>query len=210
MAASDLSGKTLPPGYAASYLEVLIDILGRHGADAVLRRSGVEAWIGQSQADLDQAPLDFVQSTAILRVLADTLGARGVRGLSRRMSATAFQRVLQPTAHVAAMHDPNFQAFPVERRIQSGLLGLARTLASISSVQVSTGEAAGGADVVVEVCPDCWGSSASAPACWLMHGLLTAALAWIAPESETEVEERSCRAQGAPSCAFSVRLGSAA
>jgi hypothetical protein len=210
MAASEPSGNTLPAGFAASYVKVMVDILGRHGADAVLRRSGLEAWIGLPEGPLDAVPLDFTQASALLQALEETLGARGVRSLSRRMSATAFEQVLQPVGAVAAMHDAVFQAFPVERRLKAGLYGLTRTLETLSSVKASTREDAQGLMFHIESCPDCWGRSSSTPACTLVLGLLLAAAAWIAPEADARVDEITCQAQGGSACEFVIRPQSGA
>jgi hypothetical protein len=122
------------------------------------------------------------------------------------MSAAAFERVLQQVGAVAAMHDTAFQAFPVERRLKAGLYGLARTLESLSSMRASTREDAEGLIFHIEGCPDCWGRSSSSPACALVLGLLLAAVAWIAPEAETRVDETTCRAQGGPACEFLIHL----
>lgn len=206
MAASDSSGNTLPAGFGASYLQVMADLLGRHGADAVLRRAGLEAWIGSAPGD---EPLDFARSAALLLALEETLGRRGARGLARRMGAAAFQRVLQPVGPVTAMHESPFQSYPAERRLRVGLYGLARTLGSISSAAATTRDDPAGVTFRLEPCPDCWGRTSDAPACPSMHGMLVAAAKWIVPDAPTQIEESACRAQGAPACEFSVTLEAA-
>jgi hypothetical protein len=206
MAASDLSGNTLPAGFAASYIRVMLDIVGRHGTDAVLRRSGLEAWIGKTDASLAEVPLDFVQNSALLKALEETLGARGVRGLGRRMGAAAFERVLRPSSAVAAMHDPGFQAYPVARRLRAGLYGVVRTLGAISSVAATIREEGTGIVCRVEACPDCWGRSSSVPCCGLLLGIVTAGCAWIAPEAPVRVAETLCKSLGGPACEFSIHL----
>jgi hypothetical protein len=205
MAASVPSGKALPAGFAASYLKVMVDLIGRHGADAVLRRSGLEAWIGRPESSLADETLDFAQAAAWLNGLEETLGARGARGLGRRMGSAAFERVLRPVGAVAAMRDPGFQAFPVDRRLRAGMYGLARTFGAMTSTAVTTREEQGAIILRLEACPDCWGRTAPPSACAPMLGLLSAAAAWIAPEAETHVEETNCRAQGAPACEFRLR-----
>jgi hypothetical protein len=205
MAASPLSGKALPAGFAASYLRVMVDLIGRHGADAVLRRSGLEAWIGRSEASLAGEPLDFARASAWLGGLEETLGARGARGLARRMGAAAFERVLRPVGAVAAMQDQRFQSLPPDRRLRAGMYGLARTLGSVTATALTTREAQSGVLVCLETCPDCWGRTTSSSACAPMLGLLTAAAAWIAADAVTVVEETSCRAKGAAACEFLVR-----
>jgi hypothetical protein len=133
MAAPPPSGKILPAGYAASYLKVMVDLIGRHGAGAVLRRSGLVSWIGLDEMSLRTQTLDFAEASAWLGGLEETLGARGARGLARRMGAAAFDRVLRPVGAIAAMRDPAFQSLPEDRRLRAGLYGLARTLGSLTS-----------------------------------------------------------------------------
>lgn len=205
MAASPLSGRTLPAGFAASYLKVMVDLIGRHGADAVLRRSALQAWIGRSEPSLAAEALDFARASAWLGGLEETLGARGARGLGRRMGAAAFERVLRPVGAVAAMRDIGFQSFPVDRRLQAGMYSLARTFGTMTAASVTTREQDRGVIVRLEACPDCWGRTASAPVCAPLLGLLGAAAAWIAPEALMHVEEVSCRALGASGCEFLVR-----
>ena len=204
MAAPALSGKTLPAGFAASYIQVMADLIGPHGADAVLRRSGLSDWIGRPKVELDEARLDFALSSALLNGLGETLGPRGARGLARRMGGAAFDRVLRPAGAVAAMRDPGFQAFPVERRLRAGLYGLSRTLASMTSASVTSGEEPSGVGFRLEPCPDCWGRASNAPVCASMLGLLHAATAWIAPEVDAQIVEAECRAQEHAGCLFTI------
>lgn len=204
MAALALSGKTLPAGFAASYIQVMADLIGPHGADAVLRRSGMSDWIGRPAAELEPSRLDFALASALLNGLEETLGPRGARGLARRMGGAAFERVLRPAGAVAAMRDPSFQVFPVERRLRAGLYGLSRTVASMTSTSVTSGEAPSGVTFRLDPCPDCWGRTGVAPVCAPMLGLLYAAAAWIAPETEARVEETECRALGHPACSFVI------
>jgi hypothetical protein len=205
MAASAASAKTLPAGFAASYLKVMVDLIGRHGADAVLRRAAMEAWIGRSEASLSAEELDFAQASAWLSGLEETLGPRGARGLGRRMGAAAFDRVLHPVGAIAAMRDPGFQSLPVDRRLRAGMYGLARIFGPMTATAVTTREEHGAVILQVEACPDCWGRASSSTICALMLGLTGAAAAWIAPDVETHVEETACRAQGASACEFLVR-----
>ncbi len=181
MAASVPSGKALPAGFAASYLKVMVDLIGRHGADAVLRRSGLEAWIGRPESSLAGETLDFAQAAAWLNGLEETLGARGARGLGRRMGSAAFERVLRPVGAVAAMRDPGFQAFAVDRRLRAGMYGLARTFGPMTSTAVTTREEQGAIILRLEACPDCWGRTAPPSACAPMLGLLSAAAALDRP-----------------------------
>jgi hypothetical protein len=205
MAAPALSGKILPTGFAVSYLKVMVDLLGRHGTDAVLRRAGLESWIGRADPALASEAMDFAQASALLGGLEETLGARGGRGLARRMGAAAFDHVLRPVGAVAAMRDPGFQAFPLDRRLRAGMYGLARSLGQITSTLVTTREQDGAVVFRLDACPDCWARSSKTPACTPMIGMLSAAAAWIAPEAETRIVESACRAQGAAACEFIIR-----
>src|SRR3972149_5618790 len=205
MASAVPGGKALPAGFAASYLKVMVDLIGRHGADAVLRRSGLEAWIVRPESSLAAEALDFAQAAAWLGGLEETLGARGARALGRRMGAAAFERVLQPGGAAAAVRAPGFHALAVYRRLRAGRYVLARTFGPMTSTAVTTGEEQGAVILRLEACPDCWGRTASSSACAPMLGLFSAAAAWIAPEAEAHVEETNCRAQGAPACEFRLR-----
>jgi hypothetical protein len=121
-----------PSGRLWRYLKV-VDLVGRHGADAVLRRSGLVSWIGRDGTSLAAEPLDFAEASAWLAGLEETLGARGARGLARRMGAAAFENVLRPVGAIAAMQDPGFQSLQQDRRLRAGLYSLARTFGSLTS-----------------------------------------------------------------------------
>src|SRR3972149_3800173 len=121
------------------------------------------------------------------------------------MGAAAVERVLRPVGAVAAMRDPGFQAFPVDRRLRAGMYGLARTLGPMTSTAVTTREEQGAVILRLEACPDCWGRTAPSSTCAPMLGLLNAAAAWIAPDGQTHVEEAKCRARGASACEFLLR-----
>ena len=205
MAAISPSGKTLPGPIAATCLGVIVDLLGPNGVDAVLRRAGLETWVGTPPAVPDPQAVDFADIAGLLGALEETLGSRGSRGLERRMGAPVFQQVLQPVGAVAAMRDPAFQEFPLERRLGAGMHVLARTLDQLTGAGASSQEGQGGTVFRVDVCPFCWGRTSDEPTCASIIGLLTAAAAWMAPESETKIEETACRAQGASGCEFSIR-----
>jgi hypothetical protein len=203
MGAPAPSGYRLPASYAESYVQVCVDVLGRHGVDAMLRHGGLEAWLGRSPTLAE--PVDFAELAAFLSSLEETLGARGYRGLARRMGSAAFTRVFRPVGAIAAMSDPAFQALPIDRRMHAGFYGLAKSLAAVTSAAVTTRDAEGRVVVSSEPCPDCWGRAAGRPICFPTIGLLSAAAAWIAPDAEAAVEESACRAQTAAACEFSIR-----
>ncbi len=123
------------------------------------------------------------------------------------MGSRAFDVLLQPLGAVAAMADPAFQTFPLERRLRAGLYGVARTLDQVGSFGAQVIEGAS-LQFSIPVCPDCWGRSAGSPACASIEGLLGSALRWIAPEIQTKVRETACRAQGAAACLFTIRTES--
>ncbi|HKY84448.1 MAG TPA: hypothetical protein VJ160_06430 [Anaerolineales bacterium] len=210
MAAIPPSGKTLPAPFAAAYLHVIVDLLGPNGVDAVLRLAGLETWIGRPPAVPDSTPADFADISSLLGALDETLGSRGGRGLERRMGAKAFHDVLQPAGALAAMTDPAFQAFPLERRLRTGMHALARTLDQMTSAGVSSREEPGEVVFRLEACPSCWGRTSDGPVCAATIGLLAAAAAWMAPEAETTIEETACRAHGSSTCDFSIRWEAAA
>lgn len=198
------SGKHLPASLAATHLNVIVDLLGRNGADAVLRSAGLERWIDDPPTAASGRTVDFADFAALHHALADTLGRRGARGLSLRMGARDFEVLLKPVGAVAAMADPAFQAFPLERRLRAGLHAVARTFDQLGPF---------GSEVVedpqlafqISACPECWGRSAEASVCASMAGMVGAALRWISPEFEGAVEETACTAAGAAGCRFTLR-----
>jgi len=205
MAAIPPSGKTLPTPLASTYLKVMVDLLGPNGVDAVLRRAGLEGWIGNPPAVPKAPGVDFADVASLLDALDETLGVRGSRGLERRMGATGFAEVFQPVGAVAAMREPAFQEFPLERRLRSGMHVLARTLDQMTGAGASIQELPGTVVFRLDTCPSCWGRSSDGPVCASVVGLLSAAAAWMAPEAEVTIEETSCRAQGGPACEFNLR-----
>jgi len=210
MAAIPPCGKAFPSPVASTYLNVIVDLLGPNGVDAMLRLAGLETWIGRPPAVPDSQPVDFADIASLLRSLEETLGTRGSRGLERRMGATGFQQVFQSVGAVAAMRDPSFQESPVERRLRSGMHALAQTLDQMTGAGASIQEQQGALVFRIETCPSCWGRASDGPVCASIVGLLTAAAAWMAPESETTIDESACRAQGASGCEFSIRWEAAA
>jgi hypothetical protein len=198
------SGKHLPASLVATHLAVIVDLLGRNGADAVLRSAGLEQWIGTPSAG---ATVDFAEFAALHLALADTLGWRGARGLSLRMGAQDFEALVKPVGAVAAMAEPAFQSFPLERRLRAGLHGVARSLGQLAPLEVAVVEDPA-LTFQIGACPECWGRTARTAVCPSMVGLVRAALRWIAPEFEGTVEETDCRAAGARACRFAIRSDS--
>jgi hypothetical protein len=205
MAAIPPSGKTFPTPLASTYLKVIVDLLGPNGVDAVLRRAGLDAWIGTPPGVPAGQAVDIAEIASLLAALEETLGARGSRGLERRMGASGFSDVFQPVGAVAAMRDPAFQEFPLERRLRSGMHALARTVDQMMGAGATVQERPGAVVFRLETCASCWGRTSEGPVCASVAGLLAAAAEWIAPESGAAVEETACRAQGAAGCEFHIR-----
>lgn len=209
MAALALSGKTLPSSFAAVYLRILVDVVGPNGTDAMLRRAGLEAWTGQPPRPPDAPSVDFAEISALLAGVEETMGARGERGLARRMGAAAFEEILRPLGPIAAIRDPAFQAMPDVRRLRAGLHAVTRLLDQSGGWQQTTEDAEGGVVVRSSSCPHCWGRTSPAPVCSASLGLLVAAARWAVPEVDLAAEETACQARGDPGCEFLLRFEAA-
>jgi hypothetical protein len=206
MAATDRSGKTLPAAFPNTYLRVMVDVLGQNGTDAILRRSGLEAWTSAPPQAGSEPGVDFALVSTMLAALEETIGDRGARGMERRMGATVFDEILRLQGPMAAVQDPAFQALPPEKKLTAGIHAVTRILAQISDWQALSEEVEGGVLVRAVDCPHCWGRSSASPVCTATIGLLTSAAQWSVPESTVTAAETACRAQGAPACEVRLRL----
>jgi hypothetical protein len=206
MAALPPSGKSLPASIAAVYFEIMADVLGRNGAEAVVRHAGLDSWL---PAPSSEGVVDFSALSAMLASLEDTIGERGARGLMRRMGGAAFDRLIRPAGPVTAMQDPTFQTLPDERKLQAGLHTVARVLSQLGDWRADTEDVAGGALLRSVPCPHCWGRTSTEPLCAATIGLLSSAVRWIGAGDDPSIEETSCIASGGGACEIVIRLGDA-
>ncbi|HSR48193.1 MAG TPA: hypothetical protein VLL77_09445 [Anaerolineales bacterium] len=206
MAATDHSGKTLPAIFPSLYLRVMADVLGQNGADAVLRRSGLEVWSSNPPIAGTGSGVDFAQISAMLAALEETIGRRGAAGMERRMGMAVFEEVLRPHGPIAAMQDPAFQALPADKKLRAGILAITRILGQLSDWQPVSEEIPGGVLVRTVDCPDCWGRSSHSPVCNPTMGLLMAGAYWSVPESAVVTDEAACRALDATACEVTLRF----
>jgi hypothetical protein len=124
MAAIPPSGKTFPTPLASTYLKVIIDLLGPNGVDAVLRRAGLDAWIGTPPGVPAGQAVDIAEIASLLAALEETLG-RGSLGSSAAWS-------IARTSSVGPWRDA-----------RSGTQGFARAPAAIRHARLGTN---GGSD----------------------------------------------------------------
>ncbi|HET7010578.1 MAG TPA: hypothetical protein VFI11_07365 [Anaerolineales bacterium] len=203
---SSSAPSAIPRQIVVIFLEVLTDLLGEHGTRALLRRAALTDWIELGSESPDAAPVLAQSVSGLLASLEELYGARGGRGLARRLGSGLVDRYLRDLGALRGMRDEAFQRLPWRDRVRLGLGALRRVLSQLNAFAAELTVAGDRVVFSVPECPFCAGRSLDAPGCSPLVGLVEAALSVAVPDMHLPSEETECRAVGARSCSVTVRV----
>ena len=191
------SGYYYPNRFARVVIEVLAEVMGQNGLNAVQHYAGLNDYIDNPPPYDLRKGFDFADFTALNIALEDMYGARGVRGLGTHTGRVLYAYGLRGLGALAGIEALEFQVLPLSARLRIGLPTLANVFNQFSDQASRVFEVDDERIVfAVERCPMCWQRRTNHRACHITKGLLQEALTWISDGHEFEVEIETCMAQG--------------
>jgi predicted hydrocarbon binding protein len=198
------TGKYLPNRWVFHFREALSELLGREGAENVIRAipNSIDDPTGSAQ-NLEKS-FDFSRYAAICASVSDVYGEEGAQTILRRAGHDAFTRMLKSTATIVGVERSGLPARPASESFDSRMQSIVRLWGLLSDMQCACAEAEGEYRFRIFACPECAGRTAAACLCHSMVGMLQAALDWFRASPTLTATEIQCMSQGAPQCEFAL------
>jgi predicted hydrocarbon binding protein len=189
-------------------LEALQEVIGAAGMKAIYTLSGLSHLADTLPPDDMERQFAFADFSALFGTLQTMFGPRGAHSLAVRAGRNTFTEGLRIFGKVDAPGvDPGTGPLG-PKGVFIRLSRLANFLNSVSSTQASASltTSENTFHFQIEACPACQGRTSSDPLCSFFEGLLSEAAAAFSGGLEYSVQEKQCRAAGAPACLFEIKL----
>lgn len=184
----------------------LDDVIGTHGTEMLLRRSGLAQYVGNYPPSTEERNGYLLRYfSQVSQALFDIYGARGARAIMQRVGRAQASRGLEESAALVVVARAAMKLMPLAQRVTMVLERSGRALQDQLDVVVRTTKDRDQWYVQVEHCPYCIGWQNSAPVCFAMIGFLHRVLQRATGGTET-IEEVECCAKGAAACKYRITL----
>ncbi len=182
----------------------LEEVMGENGVKALLRLADLPQFIGAYPPnDLKKEfPFEAISGTSI--ALGTMYGPRGARGLELRMGRVAFTLGLKEFGPLLGMADLALKLMPVTMKLKIVLNATAQTFDRFSDQASHVEEEKNQFVYHITRCSNCIGRPEPGPLFYMARGILEEATAWVSGGRRFAVEQCSCIAQGAKTCAFNI------
>ena len=200
-----MAGVSFPSRILRRFVETLSTELGPETFAGVLSNAGLPAEWSQpahfSALDDQRAAQAYSRLQAALR----TYYGRGARGTLLRIGTKLWEQLLNDAAFGIKAQAAIIQGLPKNLRRKPALELLTRILGSASGdVSVHTLDLE--LLLVDHASATTLDQSDPAPICYVTLGLIRECLFWAVGQ-EHDIEERACKAAGAPQCEFKITFG---
>jgi hypothetical protein len=140
----------------------------------------------------------------LARELEARFGQSAGRGIALRVGGACFAQFVRQFGDLAGLTQPAFRLLPLRLRLRQGLLAFRGLLAEFAGKGVRVEDQDGRLFWRLQDCPLCVGHQVSEPICYLMLGMMKAALAWLGGGKVFDVREIACRGRGDDDCVFLI------
>ncbi len=215
MTVNDSTSYNYPDKIGYIVLLAMEEVMGRHSLNATLGLVGTNgsanhpsaAWHGMPHHSKENAvstnrKFSFSELSSMQAAMENLYGSLCGQGLALRSGRAAFKYGLREFRDLLCTTDLSFRMLPLEERLKSGALFLAKVFNDHSGQHIQVHEQAGSFIWVIEHCPVCAGRHASSPTCHMVVGMLQEALYWVSGGRHFHVEETQCIAAGDQACSF--------
>ncbi len=200
------SGYYYPNKAGKITLELLVNVMGKNGLNAILNLAHLTNLIDNYPPDNLAREFDFSDLSAINQALEEMYGPRGGRGLALRAGRATFSDVLRNFGALAGVGDLAFRVLPLQTKLRIGIPAMARIFSQVSDQYSTVSEVENDFIYTIHRCPVCWGRSGlDKPVCYIAVGLLQEGLKWLSGGNEFRVNETKCVAMGETVCEFYIQ-----
>jgi predicted hydrocarbon binding protein len=194
--------RTLSTRRTKIILLAMQEVLERNGLTAMLKRAGLQRYIGElSPADAEFDALRASEYAVLLQSIEAQYGS-GARGQLNRIGHECFKQMLALEGWNWNMLSLTNRLLPTRERIKRSLTLLAQSMAEPDGdIKVSSD---GEQLIFTDSTSDgTRGRTSATEICWLTVGELQECVYW-ATEENYEVSEVDCKAKGDPACVFVI------
>jgi bacteriochlorophyll 4-vinyl reductase len=193
-----------PNKIARIYVEVLEDIMGKNGLNAVLHAAGLDDLRDNYPPNNLRREFDFADFAALNQALDDTYGPRGGRVFALRGGKAAIKAGLEAFGAAVGVSGLAMKVLPLSAKLKIGLPAMAKVFTTFSDQTSLVHEQEDRFVYTIKRCPVCWGRHADVPICHGAVGLLQGGLHWVSGGKDFTVVETMCKAKGDEDCVFEV------
>ena len=199
------SGLNYPNRFGLILLDGLEEIMGRNGLHAILNMAGLSQFIDNPPPDNMERGFDFAYISALNKALEEMYGARGGRGLQRRLGRVLFNQGLANFGALVGVSDLAFKVLPLQAKLKAVLPAVAKVFDSLSDQKSRVKDPGGDHYVyIIEQCSMCWGREVDRPGGHIAASIIEEALRWMSGGHMFRVEQVSCMSMGDEHCKFLV------
>jgi predicted hydrocarbon binding protein len=203
-----MPGRIRPDSYVinAIFLQALLaseEVLGAGGLNSVLRKGGLEHFVGNYPPDNLERVFPTSEYARLNAAIEDYYGHTG-KGILKRIGRASFQYGIREQAGLMGVAGVALKLLPEKQRIKFILNGLVDALKkSNQDVDAWVEDKDGVIAFIDKTCAICWGRDNTHPICHVYIGTVSEAVKW-ATGFDHEITETHCSAMGDEYCRFEV------
>ena len=180
------------------------EVLGSHGADAILRLASLEQYINKYPSAGAERDFSFETVSLLQSVLEQEYGPRGGRGVALRVGRACFKSGLKEYGSMLGLTEMAFRLLSLPTKLRTGTRAFADLFNRHTDQKVRVEEKGDRILWHIERCPLCWERKAQEPVCHLAVGLVQESLYWLSGGKVFDVRETTCIARGDPDCTIEI------
>ena len=180
------------------------EVLGSHGAAAILRLASLEQYIQNYPPASAERDFSFETVSLLQSVLEQEYGPRGGRGVALRAGRACFKYGLKEYGSMLGLTEMAFRLLSLPTKLRTGTRSFADLFNKHTDQKVRVDEKDNMLLWHIERCPLCWGRKADEPVCHLAVGLIQESLYWLSGGKVFDVKETDCIARGDADCTIEI------
>jgi hypothetical protein len=139
------------------------------------------------------------QRSSIWHEFSSAYGVRAGQGLALRTGRATFQALIRQHGEGLGLTNLTYRLQPTRQKLFHGLRVLSEWFENVEIAENQSGWSWS-----TRSCPECDGTAANHPVCYLMIGFLQEYFQWASAGKNYRVEELECAAAGQPACIFQI------
>ena len=195
----------LPPEAVDVAIQTVTEIIGESGAKTILKRAGMLEYLQDGKLALGVKPT-FGDVGRVTTAMIDIYGERGAGAMLKRAGRVQFTKWREAYPAAIGLAGVALKALPVGIRLKTVLKAVSVAAKQIAGVDTEVSDGENGSLVFkTHQCPYCSGVQTHSPFCLTAVGALDEVGHWATDQRWSTVETE-CRANGAETCTFVMRV----